>query len=157
MVMSLLPGIIVGHPTFRFVVIADGVYSGVFTECQLPSREVKFATALREGGFNGVHKLPTHVESTNLILKSGIVTGFTLYDWFDKCVQEKWAESKRNVIVAMMSLIHMPMAMWAFEQAMPVKWSGPTFKTDDRAIALETLELTFKSYETLDPSRLSPI
>jgi phage tail-like protein len=30
---------------------------------------------------------------------------------------------------------------WTFEQAYPVKWSGPQFKADDNAVAVETLEL----------------
>ena len=30
---------------------------------------------------------------------------------------------------------------WTFENAYPVKWSGPQFKADDNAVALETVEL----------------
>jgi len=141
--------IITHHSTHRFVVIADGVYSAVFTECTLPSFSVKTATPLREGGFNGVHTLPTHVESTNLILKNGITIGFTLYEWFSHCVDEDWANAKRNAVIAMMGITHTPLVMWGFEEAFPIKWTGPTFKTDDRAVAVETLELTFKNFSVL--------
>jgi phage tail-like protein len=147
----MLPGIIISHSTHRFVVIAEGVYSAVFTECQLPSREVK-TTPVYEGGFNGVHNLPTHIENTKLILKNGITIGFTLYEWYSQCVQEKWADAKRNAVVAMIGVTRTPLAMWGFEEAFPIKWTGPTFKTDDKAVAVETLELSFKSFEIIDAS-----
>jgi phage tail-like protein len=136
--------------TFRFIVIVESIYMGVFTECKLPSLDVKFTT-VREGGANGIYVLPTHYETGNLVLTKGIGLNSDLYDWYAEVAARKWVKAKRSVLVAMIGgpIIKQPVAMWIFTGAMPVKWTGPTLKTSDNAVAIESLELTFESFESL--------
>lgn len=136
--------------TFRFIVIVESVYMGIFTECTLPSLDVKFTT-VREGGANGIYTLPTHYETGNLVLSKGLGLTTDLYDWYAEVAARKWVKAKRSIIVAMIGgpIIRQPIAMWIFTGALPIKWTGPTLKTSDNAVAIEKLELTFDSFEAL--------
>ena len=138
--------------TFRYVFIVESVYMGIFTEVTLPTLEVKFAPSLREGGQNGVHKLPTHTEMGNLTLKKGIGINSDLYDWYAEISASKWVKAKRSVLIAMIGgplPVRAPTTMWILSGALPIKWTGPTLKSSDNAIAIESLELSFDTFETL--------
>jgi phage tail-like protein len=144
--------------TFRFAVIVESVYMGIFTEVTLPTLEVKFGTPIREGGQNGVHKLPTHSEYGNLTLKKGIGVNSDLYDWYAEVSARQWVKAKRSVLIAMIGgplPVRAPTTIWILTGALPVKWTGPTLKSSDNAIAIESLELMFDSIETLTEG-LSP-
>lgn len=134
----------------RFVVMVESVYMGVFTECKLPSLDVKFTT-YREGGANGIQVLPTHYETGNLVLSKGIGLNSDLYDWYAEVAARQWVKAKRSVLVAMIGgpIIRQPVAIWIFTGALPVKWTGPTLKTSENAVAIESLELVFDSFESL--------
>jgi phage tail-like protein len=137
--------------THRFVVMVESVYMGVFTECKLPSLEVKLGTPIREGGANGVYNLPTHIEMGRMTLSKGIGLNSELYDWYTEVAARKWVKAKRSVLVAMIGgpIIRQPVAIWILTGAMPVKWTGPTLKTSENAVAIEQLELIFDSFEAL--------
>jgi phage tail-like protein len=149
---SIIGAFLSVESTFRYAVIVDSIYMGIFTEVTLPTLEVKFASPLREGGQNGVHKLPTHSEYGNLTLKKGIGTNSDLYDWYAEVTARKWVKAKRSVLIAMIGgplPVRAPTTMWILSGALPVKWTGPTLKSSDNAIAIESLELTFDTFETL--------
>jgi phage tail-like protein len=99
-----------------------------------------------------VHKLPTHSEMGNLTLKKGIGVNSDLYDWYAEVTARKWVKAKRSVLIAMIGgplPVRAPTTMWILSGALPVKWTGPTLKSSDNAIAIESLELTFETFETL--------
>ena len=51
---------------------------------------------------------------------------------------------KRHVTVIQYTTDGKEIMRWSLEDAYPIKWSGPQFKADDTANAIETLELAHK-------------
>jgi phage tail-like protein len=128
------------NPGFRFTVNIDSVVHGVFTECTLPSIEIG-VDPVKEGGLNNyIHELPTRREKARLTLKNGVGTS-KLMDWYKDIMEGKF--KRNNITVELLNAkdkTSAPIMTWSIENALPIKWTGPTLKTDDNSIAIQTLE-----------------
>jgi phage tail-like protein len=131
------------HAAFRFAVEIDGIDAAYFTECDLPSLEVEVIEQ-KEGGFNtGVHQIPGPVKSGRLTLKRGLVQSNELLKWYKDVADGKLKDAERNVSIVMYDAEWNEVIRWNFEHVFPVKWSGPSFRSAENTIAIETLELVF--------------
>jgi phage tail-like protein len=146
------------YATFQFHVEIDGKPVASFSECGGLEVNVKY-DEVREGGQNEfVHRLPGRVEYGNLILKRGYVpadgaaSGEGLSEFFRWCLHglnRAGSEvQRRDVTVTLIAQgfgtrIH----SWVFRRCYPVKWSGPSFKAGDNAIAIESLELAHEGLQ----------
>ncbi len=101
---------------------------------------------LREGGLNEyAHRLPTGAKYANLVLKRGFVNSSKVAKWFRKAVESFEFETK-DVTVTLLNEEHEPLAAWSFLRAYPVKWSVSDFKAQDNALAVESMELAYRSF-----------
>ena len=135
------------HTTYVFCVDIAGNAAAEFTECSGLEMSVKY-DEVREGGQNEfVHRLPGRVEYGNLVLKRGYATTNELMDWCLSVLNRRQIQ-RRDVTVALMSLDNSQrLFQWTFLGAYPVKWSGPSFKAGEAAIAIETLELAHQGLQ----------
>lgn len=133
------------HGAFRFAVqLGDGEAS--FTECTLPSLEVDVLEQ-KEGGYNqGVHLIAGPVKPGRLTLKRGVTTSSELLKWYLDVASGDRKKAERNVSVIMFDSMGKEVMHLEFLRAYPVKWTGPSFKTSDSAVAIETLELAFAEF-----------
>jgi phage tail-like protein len=116
----------------------DEVTVGYFTEVSGLSAEVEVMT-YNEGGNNEfVHHLPSRVKYPNLVLKRGITNEDALLKWFSKSHTEP---KRHDVSVTMLTPDNQPLRTWAFANAFPVKWTGPSFNAGQSQGAVETLEI----------------
>lgn len=100
---------------------------------------------LREGGLNEyVHRLPTGAKYGNLVLKRGYVKDSGLASWCRDAI-ESFAFEPRDVQVTLLDENHAPLAAWSFAGAYPVKWRLADLKAQDNALAIETLELAYRT------------
>ena len=95
-----------------------------------------------EGGNNEfVHRLPVRLKYQNIVLKRGVTHQRVLLDWFNQTrqhgVQNKWGTVKVTLMGPRAEVVQ----TWAFKEAYPVKWTGPTLNASSNAIATETLEI----------------
>lgn len=135
------------HASFRFTVKIAGINYAAFTECTLPSLTVE-TEKVKEGGQNGyIHHLPTRVKAGNITLRHGITRGTELLNWYMQVIEGNIAAATRDVEVTMYGTNLKPLTRWMFERAYPVKWSGPTLKTSDQALAIEVLELVHHGFQ----------
>lgn len=133
------------HATFRFSVEVDQFQLAVFDECNLPSLEVEVLEQ-QEGGYNqGVHLLPGRIKAGRLTLKRGVFKSSEMLSWYQAVLDKSKRTDavKRNVTVKMLDIKGEPVMTLEFIRTFPVKWTGPTFKADENAIAIESLELAF--------------
>ena len=142
--------------TYQFQVEIEGKRVASFSECGGLEVSVKY-DEVREGGQNEfVHRLPGRVEYGNLVLKRGYVpssgSAEGLSEFFRWCLtglnRPGSQVERRSVTVTLVSLgdgkrIH----SWEFRRCYPVKWSGPSFKAGDNAIAIESLELAHEGLQ----------
>ncbi len=101
---------------------------------------------LREGGLNEyAHRLPTGAKYGNLVLKRGFLSSSQVAKWFRKAV-ESFEFEPRDVTVTLLNEEHEPLAAWSFLRAYPVKWSISDFKAQENALAVESMELAYRSF-----------
>ncbi len=134
------------HASFRFTVEIEGVTCAAFTECTLPNLEVE-TTEIKEGGQNEYsHRLPGRVKTGNVTLRHGITKGTELLTWYLEVLKGQVKKATHKVTVVMYDSTLEPVVRWEFEDAYPVKWTGPTLKADQAALAIEALELVHHGF-----------
>lgn len=131
-------------PTFKFHVELGGITQAAFSDCS----GLEMSTEVfeyQEGGLNEyVHKIPGRTKVSNVTLKRGFATSNELFKWY-KELEKALLEGKRFdfqqvTITLRSSATQNELVRWTLDKAFPVKWVGPAFKTDEAAVAVETLE-----------------
>jgi len=126
-------------PSCRFYVEVDSKKEAVFTEVSGLSMEMTLED-IEEGGNNEfVHRMPGRCKVGNLTLKRGMTTSNDFLQWSVKVAQG--TIEKKHVSVVLYNVDGTESMRWNFDNAYPVNWSGPQFKADDTAVAVETIEL----------------
>ncbi len=129
---------------FHYTVEVQGMVKGYFTECSgLGSEhEVIEHKVVDEKGKEVILKLPGRLKWENITLKRGITDNMDIWDWRKK-VEDGDVEGARSngSIVMFDQSLSQEMARWNFENAWPVKVSGPSVKSDSNEIGIEELAL----------------
>jgi phage tail-like protein len=100
---------------------------------------------IEEGGENGhVHRLPGRCKVGNITLKRGLTMSNDFYKWSLEVAQGQI--KRRHVTVILFNSDGTEEMQWNLESAYPVKWTGPQFKSDDTAVAIETVELAHAGF-----------
>ena len=132
-------------PTFKYYVEVGGyITEAAFTECsglQMTTEVFEYA----EGGLNEyVHKFPGRTKVSNVTLKRGFATSNELYDWYkdmETKIRTGKKFDKRQVTITLYSTVEQGKQMrWTLNEAFPVKWDGPAFKSGEATVAIESLE-----------------
>lgn len=131
--------------TFKFYVEIGNIIEAAFTECS----GLEMSTDVfeyQEGGENQfVHKFPGRTKISNITLKRGFATSNELYKWYknmEECVRRGKKFEYRQITITLYSSVEQgTKARWILDKAFPVKWVGPTFKSDEAAVAIESLEI----------------
>jgi phage tail-like protein len=141
---------------YRFLVTIEGIYNLLFTEFRLPSLQVD-VERIQEGGQNAyIHQLPVRVNTGTVSLRHGLTRDMSLLNWYLDVMKGDLDKAYRQVTVALVDSMSVPVVVWSFRNAYPVKWSGPSLKTDSSEIAIEELELVYHGFEIeLNPTRSS--
>jgi len=145
------------HSGFRFTVAIDKVNYAAFSEFRLPSLQVE-TMDIKEGGQNQyIHKLPVRVNVGTASLKQGITRDFTLLNWYLQVLKGDMAGASRQVTVVMFDVRRIPLIVWNFRDAYPVKWSGPSLKSDTSAVAIEEIEFVHHGFEVTKAPSVSDV
>jgi phage tail-like protein len=124
------------NPTFRFVVDVEAAPGSLWG--YLPTLEFE-VEEIKEGGLNThTHQLPGRRKGARISLKNGVGKS-KLLNWylegFDKAV------TRKPLTITLLNAQRQPLMIWNIQESYPIKWSGPQLKSDDNAIAIQTLEL----------------
>jgi phage tail-like protein len=131
--------------TFKFHVEIGNIIEAAFTDCsglEMTTEVYEYA----EGGENQfVHKFPGRTKVSDVTLKRGFTTSNELYAWYknmEDCVRLGRKFDLRQVTITLYSNAEPgTLARWTLDRAFPIKWTGPAFKSDEAAMAVETLQL----------------
>jgi phage tail-like protein len=124
----------------NFLVEIEGLIIGGFT--QVSGLESSINTEDRvEGGVNGfVHKILKETNYPNLVLSHGLVDIDSLWAWYDRT--SRGIITRKHGTIMLLDPTSLPVMWWDFRDALPVKWSGPTFDaSQDGQVGVETVEL----------------
>jgi phage tail-like protein len=131
-----MPDELLTHDIFK-IDLPGSVTVGQFSQCS--GLELSFEVyEYAEGGNNEfAHKLPGRLQFPNLVLSRGLTDSDTLLKWF--------AQTKSKAEVGDITLTVKSGALtrtFAFHDAFPVRWTGPTFDANSAAVfGTETLEI----------------
>ncbi len=138
--------------TGQFVFSVDGIGEiGAFTEVGGLTVEVEIEE-LNEGGQNHfAHRLPGRMKWPNIVLKRGITDADNLFEWFWKTSGEGFQGQgskleRTHGEIAVLDAARQRVRSWKFEEAFPVKWSGPRFAASSREVAVEELEIAHHGF-----------
>lgn len=129
--------------TFHFYV--DGVGQAVFTEVTGLAVEVMVQDYEEGGRNNHIHRLPGRAKVSDITLRNGVATSNDIWDWFKKILQGNF--ERRNVSIVVVNQKGEEQQRWSFIEALPVKWTGPEFKSGQSAPAIQSLQLTHKGLQ----------
>jgi phage tail-like protein len=128
---------------FNFLVEIEGILVGGFSEVTGLQVEIEIHD-YREGGLNDyIHKFagPTRYP-VNLILKRGLTTSGTLWQWHQEVRQG--VIKRKNGSILLLDSAGEESWRWNFTEAYPVKWVGPDLRAATAEVAVETLELAHR-------------
>jgi len=135
------------HAAFRFAVQIDGITEAVFTECTLPALEVEVHEQPEGGLNNAVHQIPGRIRGGKITLKRGLTSSSDLLSWYMDVAQGQIEASQREVSIVMYDSTASEIMRWNFAKAFPSKWSGPSLSSGSNQVAIETLELSYRSVD----------
>jgi phage tail-like protein len=134
---------------FYFKVIIEdleGIYEAGFES--VSGLDVKIETeTVQAGGENQFsHKLPKPLQSSNLMLKRGVLVGSPIMTWISEAVQ-KFIFKPKMVMVIFMDGKGEKLVSWAFHNAYPVSVKVSDFNATENKYAVESLELAYDYFE----------
>jgi len=125
---------------YNFAVEIEGLVAGGFSEVSGLEVELEVQD-YREGGVNGfIHKRAGPAKyASNIVLKRGMTDNLVLWNWYWNAVQG--VIDRKNVSILLLDESGEEKVRWNFEQAYPVKWTGPSLRATANEVAIESLEL----------------
>mgnify|MGYP001108681024 CR=1 FL=1 len=140
--------------SLRFCVEIQGLQVGGFSEVTGLQAELEIEE-YAEGGVNDfIHRFPKRKKYPPLVLKRGITTSRTLWDWF---YQTKIGKVKRTSgSIILQDNRGQEIMRWHFLEAYPIKWVGPEMNATRSQVAVESIEIVhngLKVYPEPDKQR----
>lgn len=133
------------YGTHRFIVEMNGIAQGSFSECSGLQVETEIFE-WQEGGRNDyTHRLPGRTKFSNITLKRGIAT-MEMWNWFNKT--RRGIIERSNISIILLDK-EARAIQWNITGALPIKWSGPSFKASTSEAAVESVELIHNGFEQL--------
>lgn len=107
-----------------------------------------------EGGVNNyVHKVPKRTKYNNIVLKRGAVPANSgLIRWCQRTIQSDLTnkiQTKDIIITLLDPESDKKVIGWNVAKAYPVKWSMGNLNAQDNSLAIETIELAFRTFKFL--------
>jgi phage tail-like protein len=129
---------------FHYAIEVQGVINGYFTECSGigSEHEVIEHKIVDEKGRESIHKIPGRLKWENVSLKRGITSNMDIWDWRDQVVEGDVDGARRNGSIVMFNQKLDEVARWNFENAWPIKVSGPSMKADSNEFGIEEVVIT---------------
>jgi len=131
-------------PTFKFHVQIGDITEAAFSDCSGLEMSTEVFT-YQEGGLNEyAHQFPGRTKYSNVTLKRGFAASNEIFNWYRNMelnlLEGKPITFRQVTITLLSSSIQGKSVRWTLNKAFPIKWVGPAFKTDEAAVAVETLE-----------------
>ncbi len=127
------------YTSFRFRVEIGGITVAQVSDITGLTLETETET-YEEGGVNDyVHILPKRTKYQNITLKRGISDMEDMWKWYQEVVSGRF--KRKSGIIVLQDVTGVDKWRWNFQEAYPVKWTGPELKADGNTVAFETIEL----------------
>lgn len=136
----------------RFLFEIDGSEIGWFEEVSGLEFEIE-VFEINEGGNNEFpHQLPGRVKWPRLTLKRGVTQNNELFEWLESVSGEGYDGDldRRTAAITLVGNDGTRLRAWEFIDAIPVKWSGPSFSVSSTDAPVESLEIAHHGFRATD-------
>ena len=109
---------------------------------------------MAEGGKNeSTTRCLGRMKWPNLVLEARHHRHRRLFEWLAKCSGEGFEKEQRKVTkqtgtISLLDAKKDVVRSWKFRDAMPVRWTGPSFAATASALALEELEVSHGGFSS---------
>lgn len=121
-----------------------------FQEVSGISKELSVEEVTCGGENRFKYKLPTTASGQNLVLRRAMMaSGSQLLNWCSSCVDAGLSSAiqPHDVNLSLLDQNGQVCVMWTFYSAYPVKYSVSDLKSQENAIAIESIELAYTYFE----------
>ncbi len=134
------------YRNFNFRVEIDGIAEAQFAEVVVPTASIA-VVEYREGAdlTSRTRKLPGRTSVSNAVLKRGVTTDLSLYQWFRAVSQGEF--QPRNALIVLLDASRQDVRRWLLRDAWPVKYEGPTLQAQGNEVTIESIELACEDVE----------
>lgn len=91
-------------------------------------------------------KVPGNVKSNNLILRRGMTTSITMWNWFNAVEQGDWAKQRRNGDLVIYNQGSDEQARFRFQGGWPTSFKISDVKAGSKDFAIEEMELAVEEF-----------
>ena len=128
---------------FHFAVDMSGQIAGYFTECSGLGSETDLIEhkIVNDSGVEVTLKIPGRLKWENIVLKRGITSNLDIWEWRQMVEDGDVVSARRNGSIIMLDQSLTEVARWDFQQAWPVKVTGPQPKADSNELGVEELTI----------------
>ena len=105
---------------------------------------------IQEGRQAYKHRMPKGTKYGNLVLRRGFVASNSqLAKWVGASINTDFSKPIQctDVLLSLLNGQNVALATWHFREAWPVKWSMSDFKSQENALAIETLEFAYAEFQ----------
>lgn len=130
--------------SFHFGVLVEGWLSeeSYFTEVSgVGSEQEIIEHKVVQKGVEVVLKIPGRLKWENIVLKRGITKNMDIWAWRKKVEEGDVDDARANGSIVMYDQHLTAVAQWDFQNAWPVKVTGPSIKADSNEIGIEELTI----------------
>lgn len=110
-----------------------------FSECTGLEMALEVQELMQGGGNDAVLKFPTRIKPATLVLKRGLTTDTSLWDWFYSFVQGYG--KRRDGTISVQDASQKSVTVWGFRRGLPTKYAGPQLAAVHSAVAIESVEI----------------
>ncbi len=146
--MSLIYPPVGFHFLVAFELPSQSPQDGRFQEVSGLNVEMQMETVREGGELRFEHQLPVRTKYNDLVLKRGLFVGSGVYSWCRNAF-ENFEFQPVNLVVSLLNENHLPLLTWHVIHAIPKKWDISAFNAEQNTIAIETLTLTYRYYQTI--------
>ncbi len=135
----------------NFLVEISGITASAFSEVsglEASIDVIDYRTG--DSAENTPQKLPGLNRYSNITLKRGFTSDFSLWNWINGALTG--AVVRATVQITLRDQADNPVWIWQLKNAWPCRWSGPLLVANSSDVAIETLEITHEGLESKSPA-----
>jgi len=132
---------------YHFFVEVSGILTGPFQQAEgltSESEKIEYKASGPRGEEITISQ-PGRTKYPNITLKRGMTDSMEMWEWRKQIEDGKYKEAMKNGSIVLYDQQHTEIARWNFENAWPVKVSGPSLNAGNNEVAVETIELSVES------------
>src|SRR5689334_15779025 len=135
------------YVAFNYLIEIGGIRAGGFNEASGLDGEIE-PVDYRNGDEDFVaRKLPGMKKFPNIVLKRGIIGELDIFQWFQ--LGAAGTVDRREGAIVLRDEQRNEVMRWKFVRGWACKYTGPSFKADSSAVAIESIEICHEGLQVV--------